>query len=120
MSFSLGSRIISDEKQKLTNSNFQEESSMDPTDWYFWFSIITFIFEGYGFTGIIFGFPNLVLILQSEGVWNESCILPQFSVKLNYPFQLGITKNGETFLLSKFIIFSLEFRFSLKLKKKFL
>ena len=36
-------------------------------------SFITLILEGYLFTGIIFGFPNLVKTLKDEGVWTANC-----------------------------------------------
>ena len=36
-------------------------------------TFITLVLEGYLFTGIIFGFPNLVKTLKDEGVWTANC-----------------------------------------------
>ena len=32
------------------------------------------VIEAYFFTGIVFGFPNLRVILETEGIWNGTCI----------------------------------------------
>ena len=36
-----------------------------------WVSFCTFLIEGLLFTGIIFGFPNLKVILKREGIWTS-------------------------------------------------
>ena len=34
-----------------------------------WVSVGSFLLEGLLFTGIVFGFPNLKVILKREGIW---------------------------------------------------
>ena len=58
---------------ELDDSDASEnsEKSWKKRDCRKWLSFLTFLIEGLLFTGIIFGFPNLKVILKREGIWTS-------------------------------------------------
>ena len=67
------------EFEESDGSENSEKSSKN-RDWRKWISFCTFLIEGLLFTGIIFGFPNLKVILKREGIWTS----PQETEKKNH------------------------------------
>ena len=54
-----------------SDASENSEKSWKKRDCRKWLSFLTFLIEGLLFTGIIFGFPNLKVILKREGIWTS-------------------------------------------------